>query len=253
MKNKLVKVFDNRALAYDKYRPGYPTALIEDIMKLAALSSKSSALEIGCGTGQISMPFLKKGIKWTAIEKGAALAQIANEKFLAFKNAKAFVGKFEDWKSNEKFDLIISAQAFHWIDKALGYAKIKNLLSSEGSLALVWHMDLSHETSFWKTTGKVYNKYFPKKENFRSSKDMVAEYQQDLNADPFFSEVIRKEYPWVKIYDKEEYLGLLSTFSNHMVLPEKKRDRFFKEIEAIIEAHDNKVEKYFTSVVLLAL
>ena len=68
-KDKLTQVFDDNALAYDKYRPHYPKEVIDDLIDLAKLNRGDSILEIGCGTGQITLDFLQKGFQLTAIEK----------------------------------------------------------------------------------------------------------------------------------------------------------------------------------------
>ncbi|MEM1326707.1 MAG: hypothetical protein AAGI23_12165, partial [Bacteroidota bacterium] len=62
----------------------------------------------------------------------------------------------------------------------------------------------------------------------------------------------KNEYHWKKLYSKEEYLGLLSTFSLQMSMESNKREKFFKEIESIIEDMNNQVLKLYKTVLLFA-
>ncbi|MCQ2420563.1 MAG: hypothetical protein MJ118_05450, partial [Clostridia bacterium] len=67
---ELRKIFNEDEVNYDRYRPGYPDALYNDIFRCAALHEGSSVLEIGTGTGQATLPFLQKSCNVTGIELG---------------------------------------------------------------------------------------------------------------------------------------------------------------------------------------
>jgi trans-aconitate methyltransferase len=58
------------------------------------------------------------------------MAEILRDKCADYSNVTIDVASFEEWKCNEdlKFDLIYSAQAFHWIDKNIKYKKCYELL-----------------------------------------------------------------------------------------------------------------------------
>jgi 2-polyprenyl-3-methyl-5-hydroxy-6-metoxy-1,4-benzoquinol methylase len=70
----LGSIFNEVATLYDEVRPGYPTAIIDAITALAALPPEGKILEIGCGTGQITIPFALRGYTILALEPGDALA-----------------------------------------------------------------------------------------------------------------------------------------------------------------------------------
>ncbi len=44
--------FNASAGWYDKVRPGYPEALIDDVIAMSAIPEEGQILEIGCGTGK---------------------------------------------------------------------------------------------------------------------------------------------------------------------------------------------------------
>ena len=72
--------FNENADNYDRLRPRYCQELFADIAAYAGLQEGAAALEVGAGTGQATGPFLERGCQVTAIEPGAQLAGILNQK-----------------------------------------------------------------------------------------------------------------------------------------------------------------------------
>jgi len=249
-REKLVQVFDNNALAYDKYRPTYPKELVEDLISLSQINLDDQILEIGCGTGQITMDFVKRGYQVTAVEKGKHLAEIATNKIARFGTGQVIQASFEEWIPSHKFKFIVSAQAFHWIDKQVGINKVLRLLNDDGALGLVWNVDKSQNTAFWQQTSGVYEKYLPMRAGSKNMEDTIEEHINYISSQNEFGELAIKAYPWQKGYSAEEYLGLLTTFSNHMTLDATRRECFFNELMPIIEQNNNKVLKHYKAVLL---
>jgi 2-polyprenyl-3-methyl-5-hydroxy-6-metoxy-1,4-benzoquinol methylase len=57
------ELFKDTAWYYSRYRFGYPQEFFEYIAKLFDLDSQSRVLDLGCGTGQISIPLARKLVK----------------------------------------------------------------------------------------------------------------------------------------------------------------------------------------------
>lgn len=53
--------FDGIAELYDRVRPAYSEALVNDLVELTALCIGTRVLEIGCGTGQLTLPLAERG------------------------------------------------------------------------------------------------------------------------------------------------------------------------------------------------
>jgi len=251
-RDKLVKVFDNNAIAYDKYRPSYPNEAVEELIELSQIGTNDKLLEIGCGTGQITIDFLKRGYEVIAIEKGASLSKIAKSKVEKYGKGQIINASFEAWMPNEKFKLMISAQAFHWIDKEKGIDKTLGLLEGNGAIGLIWNVDESQETEFWRQTSRVYEKYLPLKQKRKSMEGVIREYWDYMNNRKGLKNVEIRNYKWQQRYAKDDYLGLLSTFSPQMSIEAGMRKKFFKEIESIIENNGNQVLRYYKTVLLFA-
>jgi cyclopropane fatty-acyl-phospholipid synthase-like methyltransferase len=56
------------AEAYNKARPHYPQALVQQVIEIAQLSSESTLLEVGCGPGTATVSFAELDCSITGIE-----------------------------------------------------------------------------------------------------------------------------------------------------------------------------------------
>ena len=89
--------FEEVADLYEEIRSDYPKELVEDILSLSGISSDGRILEIGCGPGNATVSFARRGYRILGIELGERLAA------LAVKNCRAYPGveirntAFEDW------------------------------------------------------------------------------------------------------------------------------------------------------------
>jgi SAM-dependent methyltransferase len=72
--------FNQVADDYHAVRPSYPPSLIKDVVSLAAIPSAGRILEIGCGTGQATIPFAERGYHMVCLDIGPALAALAEQK-----------------------------------------------------------------------------------------------------------------------------------------------------------------------------
>jgi tRNA/tmRNA/rRNA uracil-C5-methylase (TrmA/RlmC/RlmD family) len=52
-------VFEGTAHYYAKYRPQYPSHLLSDIASKFKLDGKGRLFDLGCGTGELSIPLSK--------------------------------------------------------------------------------------------------------------------------------------------------------------------------------------------------
>lgn len=243
-------LFDSNAEAYDQYRPSYPTALIKDLIQISELNQKEKqeVLEIGCGSGQLTVDLVNSNLKVTGIELGNSLAKLASDKIKHAKDSKIINTKFEDWESDQRFKLVVSAQAFHWIEKKTGIDKVVNLLSKKATFALIWNIDESQNTPFWKKSSVLYDQFLPQSKSLKHTSKSTIDY---FLTRPEFGPVIKMNYPWEKTFSEEEYLGLLSTFSGHIALEENKRRAFFGALRKLISECGGQVLKKYNTIMYI--
>ena len=247
--------FNEDAINYDKWRPNYCEELFHDIMEYSKLDGHKKALEIGIGTGQATLPFLKTGCDLTAIELGENLAEFSKNKFKDYKNFTIHNISFEDFKCNTNtFDLIYSATAFHWIDESVGYPKAFNLLRPNGTLALFWNKpfigrkdDVLHQR-----IQAIYEKYKPS--NTKPIENDENHYKELLERlkKYGFKDVKLKLYHKTRIFNSCDYISLLNTYSDHRTMNPKIKEQFEKEIRQAILENNNSLKIYDTMELYLA-
>jgi SAM-dependent methyltransferase len=156
--------FDGAALLYDEVRPGYPDALVADVIALSGVPPGGRLLEIGCGTGQATLAFARRGYRVLCVELGESLAAVAQRNLAAWPGVRVITGAFEGWPVEEgAFDLALSATAFHWLDPAVSYPKIHRALTPAGSLAVFWntHVRSDRDAGFFDAVQGVYEREAP--------------------------------------------------------------------------------------------
>lgn len=240
--------FNDDVKNYEKYRPDYPCELFNDIIAYSK-NPIENAFEIGAGTGQATQYFADTKINITAIDIGENMVNDLSDKFKDRLNVNCICSSFEDYKDGgEKFDLVYSATAFHWIDAAYGLTKIKSILNENGVIALFWNHPFVGRINnkVHCEIRKVYNKYRP---NDKAPKEFSAEDTEkyaSLLSEFDFNDVEVKLYYRERRFHADEYIGLLNTYSDHRLLPPDIKAEFEDEIYKVIMHNGDEIIVYDT-------
>lgn len=247
--------FNSQAEKYEKMRPGYVAELYNDIFKMIDIDKDSNVIEIGIGGGQATLPMLKTNCKLTAVEYGKNFADVCSKKFKLYPNFSVVVGKFEDvYFENGSFDLIYSASAFHWIPEEVGYKKVYALLKSGGVFARFSnhpYKDKSRE-DLHEAIQNVYAIYMPKSSPPTEYTERKAFDKAAVASKYGFIDIFYKLYHRTRTFTAKQYTELLGTYSDHIAIEEKTRNRFFSEIEAVINSFGGQIRIYDTIELQLA-
>ena len=251
----LGSTFNEVADLYDSIRPGYPTETLDAIASSMG-SAASKILEIGCGTGQITRPLADHGYSITALEPGDALSMLARRKLRSYPNVEIVETSFEAWPEQQaSFDLVVSAQAFHWIEPNYGCAKAAALLKPGGAIALVWNLAVPQDTELHQAIRPLYKAYFPKSPTDVRNIALVDKAQKckaALSRCHGFADMREYRHVWDKVYTRENYLKLLHTYSTHRTLPEPSKSDFFKAITHEIEQAGGLIHQKYETLLLIA-
>ena len=68
--------FEDGAHAYDADRPGYPQELLDDVLEFAGDGAAHEAPEVGAGTGKLTLPFARRGLRVAALEPVENVARV---------------------------------------------------------------------------------------------------------------------------------------------------------------------------------
>lgn len=239
----LKTTFNTAPTLYEDVRPGYPEELIWDVIDISGLSDHSRILEVGCGTGKATRPFAERGYELVCLDIGADLIAVAREKLRDFPNVSFMTEAFETWKPEDKFNLIISATAFHWVDPKVRYLKASEVLKSKGFLAVFSNQHVRKDEGFFAESQTLYDKYYAP---LTTSRPTHATNFPGVEA---FQNPIKRVYPWTRTYSSDQYIKLLGTYSGHIALPNENRCLLFEGIANLIETkYDGQITKHYEAV-----
>lgn len=252
--------FDTVASAYEKFRPGYPEELYRMIFDYNVLNESCRAVEVGIGGGQATLPILRTGCRLTAVEYGEELSGICREKFKEYHNFSVITDKFENIDfTDDTYDLVYSASAFHWIPEDIGYTKVFAMLKSGGVFARFanhpyrdkGNMPLSEEID--RIYAEYYYKFHNKKQEVPTEYSEEQAIQRAKVAEKYgFADIKYALFHRTRTFSAKEYTTLLGTYSDHIAIEESIRKQFFSEIENAINHHGGSITVYDTIDLQLA-
>ena len=141
--------FEEVADLYEALRSDYPEELVEDILDWSGITAEGRILEIGCGSGNATVSFARRGYSILGIELGERLAALAARNCPPYPGVEILNSAFEDWALAENaFDLALAADSFHWIPPEIGYPKLARALKASGSAAFFWNAPADPETDW---------------------------------------------------------------------------------------------------------
>lgn len=154
------RLFGLNPQGYDDARPEYPVWIFEHLRACGALVDGTPTLEIGAGTGKATRRLLEYGANpLTIVEPDARFAAMLDATATASPAHICILhSTFEDAQlSDNQFDLIAAATAFHWIEPTVGLGKAKRLLRPDGFAALFWNVlgDADKEDPFHDATHRL--------------------------------------------------------------------------------------------------
>lgn len=247
--------FDRVAEAYDHYRPGYPTALIDYIIHTSGLPRTGKILEVGSGTGKATLPFARRGYTIHCVDPGGNLIRIAKQNLKEFHKVTFEVANFETWHpSGPTYHLVISAQAWHWLDPQISYPKAATVLLPGGCLAIFWNMSTQPETPAFLEIQQAYQRIVPEMTGRVSYNEKdISDRKIEMESSGYFDDVKVWRYRWAKRYSEQEYLGLLGTYSDHIALPDSIREELYIAIAQAIRANGGYIDRPMVATVFTGI
>ena len=194
--------FTGKAAIYAKYRPSYPTAVVD---RLYELTHAANVADIGAGTGKFTEKLLLKPWNVTAVEPNADMCRELLK--CVGGRAEIVMASAENTGLPEhSFELITAAQAFHWFDEEKFRDECRRMLKPDGRLAVVFNSRLNGDIT--QKRDEIYTKYCPSFAERSGHVGKRSEYEGDrfLRNEYFSSvDVFKMETPVVMT--REHFLG----------------------------------------------
>lgn len=226
--------FSGKAGLYAKYRPSYPDELINLLFER---TNAETIADIGAGTGIFTKCLLKKPWKITAVEPNddmlSELGNSVGDKISIVKASAENTGLSEN-----SFDLITVAQAFHWFDKELFKAECKRILHPDGFLAVVFNSRC--QTDVAKARNEVCMKYC----GAYHSGHVHTGYA-DFDGENYLKNLYFKKCECIKIENpyfltKEQFIGDNLSRSYALNKDDKDYNDFIAELETVFYKYCKK-------------
>ncbi len=249
------EMFDKAAEYYDKFRPGYPDEIIEAMVRHTNLNKDSKTLEIGAGSGKATEYLKDYGFSIRCIEPGENLVKNGKVKFSDYPNVSFECKRFEELEQNdEKYDLIFSAQAFHWLPQPIGYEKCAEMLHKNGYLAPFWNMYITYDNAADNELLKISKKYggFADFVSEEQSKIRIHSIVKAIEDSGLFEAPTVYKHIWIQEYTAEEYYGFMLTGNRFLQLPEEVKQNAHAEIVEHASKFDGKIIRPYLCVLYLA-
>lgn len=227
-------MFDAVAATYHAARPTYPGQLFADLAAVVG-GPGSRVLEIGCGSGQATRGLLDQGWEVVAVDPGPELIALARAELA---DPVAFhVARFEDVELEPAgFRLAASAQAWHWIDPAVGFPKAAAALQPGGWLAVFGHVPLAPPPEVMARLQPVYAALAPELWNHLPEAWYLPQgpVAALFDASGLFGPVAHMAYPWTEPSSAAALVRNLRTRSYYNALHADRRDRLLAEVESAL-------------------
>jgi SAM-dependent methyltransferase len=201
--------FTTRVEDYAKFRPTYPSSIIDSLKAHCGLTDTSMVADVGSGTGIFSEMFLRNGNTVFGVEPNAQMRSSAERLLGTHRQFKSIDGAAEATTLNPlSIDIVTAAQAFHWFDRTRARVEFARILRPHGWVALAWNERRLDSTPFLRAFEQLLLQYGTDYQKIRH------ENVTGQIADFFAPQEFRREsFENIQTFDFEGLLGRVRSAS----------------------------------------
>jgi ubiquinone/menaquinone biosynthesis C-methylase UbiE len=230
--NNATQRFSSRVDNYVRYRPGYPTEVLELLKAECGLTSDSVIADIAFGTGIFTWMLLENGNRVFGVEPNAEMRR-AGEQFLkSYSRFTSVAGTAEETTlPDHGVDFVTAAQAAHWFDREQARREFIRILKPGGWLVLVWNDRRLDSTEFQRQYEQLLRTYGTDYEDVRQR-------GMTLAIDGFFGQSFQtRSFEYKQAFD---FAGLEGRLLSSSYIPQKDHPRYdpmMRELRRIFDEH----------------
>jgi ubiquinone/menaquinone biosynthesis C-methylase UbiE len=227
--------FSGLAGVYDANRPSYPVEAIN--ATLEGLPRPVVVADIGCGTGISSRLLAACGAKVIGIDPNADMlgtARTASQQDAITIDYRLGTGE-QTGLADASVDVVVCAQAFHWLKAADALREFHRMLKPGGRAALIWNVRDDDHDAFTIAYSDIARR------SMANARANGLETHDLRSADPtvggFFDDAMLRVFPNPHRLTWEGLLGRARSASYFPRPGDPMREKLERELESLFKAH----------------
>ncbi|MEQ4720624.1 class I SAM-dependent methyltransferase [Nonomuraea sp. B19D2] len=145
-------LFAGTGVFYARFRPGYPRAFFDDLVRRFGLDGSGRLLDLGCGTGQLTIPLAGHVAEAVGVDpEPDMLAEAAQQALAAgIGNVTWVRGSSADLPGGlGRFRLVTMGRSFHWMDREQVLGALAGMVADEGGVVIANDGCLARPVTPW--------------------------------------------------------------------------------------------------------
>jgi SAM-dependent methyltransferase len=208
--------FGPAARTYERGRPTYPAAALDWLLP----AGRPRVLDLGAGTGKLTRSLLDRDLPVTAVEPSPGML---DELRRVLPGVPAHQGSAESIPlPDASVDVVLVAQAWHWVDVERAAPEIARVLSPGGRLGILWNVRDEASAEWVHRLGSIIDS---------------AEQSRDPSVGPPFAPVETAAFTWTDRVTPEGLLDLVASRSRVILLPPDERAALLAQVRQLVATH----------------
>jgi ubiquinone/menaquinone biosynthesis C-methylase UbiE len=226
--------FSDRVESYVKYRPSYPSEVIDFIIGHFEVDRDTVIADIGSGTGIFSRLLAGHVSTIYGVEPNPKMREAAESGLNDIPSFRSVDGSAESTNlHSHSVNLITCAQAFHWFDRERAKVEFRRILKPGGKVLILWNTRMMNSDfavrfdQLLKDYGKDYKEI--------DHRNITVEVLSTFFADGI---VHRRTFHHVQTLDHDALIGRLRSVSYFPLPGEKNHDILVSGIEDLFDEYN---------------
>lgn len=247
--------FGRVAESYERARPSYPGAAIDEALAYAGVEPGGRVVEVGAGTGKATRLLAARGLRVLALEPDPSMAAICR-RVTDPSLVEVIETDFEGWRAGPPVGLVLCAQAWHWLDPRLRWRRAAEALRAGGAVAALWTfprweripLRAALETAYAAAVPEMAPD-FPLHPGSRAER-IAGNWREEVGEG--FGDVRVAQHDWGQPYTAREYVEMVSTHQDHINLERGRQEALLGRVGEAIERDGGVIEMAFRTSLCLA-
>ena len=203
--------FSNRAADYVRYRPSYPSEMLNLLRAECGLRPGNVIADIGSGTGLLSELFLKNGNRVYGVEPNEAMRRAGEEYLASYDGFSSIEGSAEATTLEDaSVDFVTAGQGFHWFEPKGARREFARILKPTGWVVLAWNDRRMDEFPFTHAYEELLEHFGT---DYKNVKDSYPEVERIRT---FLSTFAGRDLPHYQLLDWEGFPADCAAFPSHL-------------------------------------